>query len=55
MADVAHTEDADHPPAFVDHRQPADLQLLHMAHRLGEVIVLPAAMDADVITSRAVA
>src|ERR1700682_6631765 len=46
MADVAQTEDADHPLALVDHWQPADLQCLHVPHRLGEVIVLPAAMDA---------
>ena len=45
MADIAQTEDADHPLALVDHRQPADLQRLHMPHRLGEVIVLSAAMD----------
>src|ERR1700761_6698732 len=46
MADVAETEDADHPLALVDHRQPAELQLLHVMHRLCKVIVLPAAMDA---------
>src|SRR5713226_6406300 len=46
LADVAQTEDADHPLALVDHWQPADLQRLHVPHRLGEVIVLPAAMDA---------
>src|ERR1700716_1605133 len=48
MADVAQTEDADHPLALVDYDywQPADLQCLHVPHRLGEVIVLPAAMDA---------
>ena len=45
MADIAQTQDADHPLALVDHRQPADLQRLHMPHRLGEVIVLSAAMD----------
>ena len=27
MADIAQTEDADHPLALVDHRQPADLEL----------------------------
>ncbi len=36
----------DHPLALVDHRQPVELQLLHVMHRLCEVIVLPAAMDA---------
>jgi hypothetical protein len=46
MADVTQTEDADHPLALVNHRQPADLQSLHMLHRLSEVVVLPAAMDA---------
>ena len=46
MADVAETEDADHPLALVDHWQPADLQLFHVPHRLGEVIVFSAAMDA---------
>src|SRR6266566_10164041 len=46
IADVAQTDDADHPLALVDHRQPADLQRLHVPHRLGEVIVIPAAMDA---------
>jgi hypothetical protein len=46
VADVGQTEDADHPLALVDHWQPADLQCLHVPHRLGEVIVLPAAMDA---------
>jgi hypothetical protein len=46
MADVAQTKDADHPLALVDHRQPADLERLHVPYRLGEVVVLPAAMDA---------
>src|SRR5712671_7103201 len=46
MADVTQTDDADHPLALVDHWQPAELQLLHVMHRLCEVIVLPAAMDA---------
>src|ERR1700721_614428 len=46
MADVPETDDPDHPLALVDHRQPAELQLLHVMHRLCEVIVLPAAMDA---------
>src|ERR1700694_655194 len=46
MADVTQTDDADHPLALVHHRQPAELQLLHVMHRLGEGIVLPATMDA---------
>src|SRR5215471_3436322 len=46
MADVAQAENADHPPALVDHRQPADLEPFHVLHRLGEVVVLAAAMDA---------
>src|SRR6516164_7000112 len=46
MANVAQTKDANHPLALVDHRQPSDLQLFHVPHRLAEVIVLSAAMDA---------
>src|ERR1700680_1132024 len=46
MAHVTQTDDADHPLALVHHRQPAELQLLHVMHRLCEVIVLPATMDA---------
>lgn len=46
MADVTQTDDADHPLALVDHRQPAELQLLHVMHRLCEVIVVPTTMDA---------
>src|SRR6266568_3996603 len=46
MADVTQTDDADHPLALVHHRQPAELQLLHVMHRLCEVIVFPATMDA---------
>src|ERR1700730_4480704 len=46
MADVTQTDHADHPIALVDHRQPADLQRLHVMYRLCEVIVLPATMDA---------
>ena len=34
MADVTQTDDADHPLALVDHWQPAELQLLHVMHRL---------------------
>ena len=45
-ADIAQTEDANHPLALVNHRQPADLQRLHVPHRLGEVVILAAAMDA---------
>src|SRR5262249_56036925 len=40
------TEDADHAFALVDHRQPAHLQFLHVPHCLGEIIVIPAAMNA---------
>jgi hypothetical protein len=32
--------------ALVDHRQSADLQLLHVLHGFGEVVVITAAMDA---------
>ena len=46
MADIAQTEYANHPLALVDHRQSADLQLLHVLHGLGEVVVITAAMDA---------
>src|SRR5215469_3673035 len=45
VADITQTEDADHSFALVDHRQPSDLQLLHVPYRLGEVIVLTATMD----------
>src|SRR4029077_5267059 len=45
MTDITETEHAYHPLALVDHRQPADLQLLHMPHRFGKVCVLTAAMD----------
>jgi hypothetical protein len=44
VADVTQTEDAHHSFALVDHRQPADPQRLHVPHRLGQVIVFPAAM-----------
>src|SRR5262249_52451775 len=37
LADIAKAEHADHALVLVDHRQPADFQLLHVAHRLGEV------------------
>jgi hypothetical protein len=46
MADVAQSEDADHSLALVDYRQSADLKRLHVLHRLGEVVVITAAMDA---------
>ena len=36
MADAAQAYAADHPLALVDHWQPADLQCLHVPHRLGE-------------------
>ena len=42
MADVTQTDDADHALALVHDRQPADLQFLHVRHRLCEVIVLSA-------------
>jgi hypothetical protein len=45
MADIAETEDACHPFALVDHRQSADLQSLHVPHRLGEILVLTATMN----------
>jgi hypothetical protein len=34
MADIAQTEDTNHPLALIDHRQSADLQLLHVLHAL---------------------
>src|SRR5262245_1330155 len=46
MAHVSQAEDADHPLALIDHGQAAHLELLHVADRLGEIVVLPAAMDA---------
>ena len=46
MADIAQTEDADHPLALIHHRQPANLEFLHVPHRFSEVIVFPAAMNA---------
>src|SRR5262249_10506227 len=46
MTDITQTEDANHPLTFVDYRQPADLQLLHVPNSFGEIIVLPAAMNA---------
>src|SRR3990170_162876 len=45
-ADVAEAEHADHSLALVDHRQSPDLQLLHVLNSLGEIVVLPAAMNA---------
>ena len=45
MADVAQTDDTDHPFTLVDHRQPADPQFLHMMYCLCEIVVLPATMD----------
>ena len=45
MADIAQTENADHPLALVHHRQSADLELFHVPHGFGKVIVLPAAMN----------
>lgn len=45
VADVAEAQDACHALALVNDRQPADFQLPHMLHRLGEVFVFAAAMD----------
>src|SRR5215510_895800 len=45
-AEVAQTKNADHPFALVDHSQSAHLKLLHVPHCLGEVIIIPTAMDA---------
>jgi hypothetical protein len=42
---VVATEDANHPLVLVNHWRPAHLQFLHMLRRLGEVIVLSAAMN----------
>ena len=44
MANIAETEDAYHPLVLADDRQPANLQLFHVPHRFGEVIVLTATM-----------
>src|SRR4029077_2129602 len=44
MTDITETEHSYHPLPLVDHRQPADLQLLHMP-RFGKVFVLTAATD----------
>src|SRR5262249_46922830 len=46
MTEITQTEDANHPLTFVDYRQPADLQLLHVPNSFGEIIILPAAMNA---------
>src|SRR6516165_6810421 len=46
MADIAQTEDTNHPFALIDHRQSADLQRLHVSDGLSEVVVITAAMDA---------
>jgi hypothetical protein len=45
MADIPETEDSYHPFVLVDDRQPANVQLFHVPHRLGEVIVITATMD----------
>src|SRR5215469_2585701 len=45
MADIAETEDAYHPLVLADDWQPANLQLFHVPHGLGEVIVFTATMD----------
>src|SRR5579862_6612343 len=46
LADIAKADHADHAPALVDDREPPDVQLFHVMHRLGEIVVLAAAMDA---------
>lgn len=46
FADVAQSEDANHPFALGDDRQSADLQCLHVADGLFEILVFPATMDA---------
>src|SRR5215472_8434046 len=45
LADIAETEHADHALILVDDRQPADLELFHVLHRLGKFVVLSATMD----------
>ena len=45
MADIAETEDADHPFVLVDNWQPANFQLFHVPHRFREILVLTATMD----------
>src|SRR6516162_3794817 len=45
LADIAETEHADHALILVDDRQPADLELFHVLHRLGKLVVLSATMD----------
>ena len=41
------TEDANHSLTFVDHRQPADLQYLHVPYSFArEIVIFPAAMNA---------
>src|SRR6266487_3646649 len=44
LAHVPQAEDADHTLALVDHWQAAHLELLHVPNRLGEIVVVPAAM-----------
>ena len=46
VADIAQRKHPDHPLAFIDHRQSADFKRLHVPHRLGEIVILAAAMDA---------
>jgi hypothetical protein len=45
-ADITKTKDANHPLALVDHWQPTNLQLFHVPYRLGEVVIIAAAMNA---------
>jgi hypothetical protein len=44
IADITQTENANHPLALVDHRQSANLQLLHVTHA-GISYALTDAMD----------
>src|SRR5262249_53532113 len=45
LADIAEAEHADHALILVDDRQRADLELFHVLHRLGKLVVLSATMD----------
>src|SRR5262249_15846964 len=45
VTDIAKTEDADHPFALVDHRQPADPHLFPLPYPLAHLILLTATMD----------
>src|SRR5262249_54909457 len=45
MADIAKTENTYHSFVLIDDWQPTNLQLFHVPHCLGEIIVLAAAVD----------